>query len=474
MTGGPVPYPPASPYGQAPVPHSAPPYAPVSAPVTPVSAPVTGWPYPFPPPYVVPPPPPKRSSRGAWLAVAVSVLVATVSGVVAFWPRPSGEPPIWHVVGEQEAPPPQDAAPSVWNAWARRAVDTTMASQGSALLAGDEEGWLSVADPDDAQLRSDLRRRYAVLHQMGVGKWTQEVRGRAEVTGELSWHAQVRVTYCFGDPDCRPNIMIFGTDWRLDEDRLVLTGVENSTERQLGPRPWEATDLAVATGDRTIVATSPRLDGRLAETLEAAEAAAAVADTLARWNGPPSRYVIFLADSGDWSEWYGFEKPEWAGGLYLDETDNEVLVNSGVRGMTEMLTHEFTHVATLAGDRKGRNDISTWWLVEGIAEYAMMLDRPVSEYDGISLVRSFVRREGADPVVSVPTVEASLEDAAARYGIAFLGVRRMADVYGQDAMLDFFGRIVHDGDTLEEAAPAAYGRDWDEIRDDCATYIRSV
>jgi hypothetical protein len=150
-------------------------------------------------------------------------------------------------------------------------------------------------------------------------------------------------------------------------------------------------------------------------------------------------------------------------------------VNSGVRGsIKDMLTHEFTHVATLAGDRKGRDDRLTWWLVEGIAEYAMMLDRPVSEYEGIDLVHSFSRSEGADPVVDVPATDASLDDAAARYGVAFLAVRRLADRYGQDAMLDFFGRVVHDGDTFEEAAPAAFGQGWDAVRSDCSTYILSI
>jgi hypothetical protein len=238
-----------------------------------------------------------------------------------------------------------------------------------------------------------------------------------------------------------------------------------------------AGDLVVGTGARTVVATTARLDRRLEDTLAAAEAAAAVADTLARWGGSPSRYVVFLASSADWSTWYGFDQPDWAAGVYVNQTDNEVVVNAPVvpTGDTqELLTHELTHVATLAGGRDGLSS-AVWWLVEGIADYAMMLNQSLGDYDAIPEVRKFVRDSwDGDPAIGQPAYGATTEEAAARYGVAFLAVWRMAESYGQDAMLDFFGKVVHDNIPLEDAAPAAYGESWDAVKADCEQFIRDV
>ena len=467
---------------------------PVPAPAGYGYPPASGHPAPgYPPPYGYPPPPgwppvplrppaqpPVRHSPLGWTVVVASVLVIAVSaaiGAVRLLRVPPAPEATWHAADEIAAPPPADASPAEWNAWVRQAIAVAMREQASALLAGDEEGYLAAVDPDDARLRADLRRRFAVLSQMGVGRWSQEIRATPNVTGRYSWHATIRISYCFGDPTCRPNNLLIGTDWRLRGDDLVLTGLTLSGADQVGPRPWEAAELVVATGQRTVVATSPRLEGRLESTLAAAEEAAAVADSLALWDGPPSRYMVFLADASDWSTWYGLEQPEWAAGAYVNQTDNEVVINAAVVSTAdtrELLIHELAHVATLAGERDGLRG-RVWWLVEGTADYAMMLDRPLYEYAGIPAVRSFVRQSwDGDPAIDHPSAQATSEEAAARYGIAFLTVWRMAQVYGHEAMLDFFGRVVHDGASLEDAALAAFGESWAVIRDDCEQFIRRV
>jgi hypothetical protein len=421
-----------------------------------------------------------RHSPLGWTVVVVSVLVIAVSaavGVTRFLRVPPPPEVTWYAAHEVGAPPPADAPPSEWNAWVRQAISVVLREQATALLAGDEERYLAAVDPDDTRLRNDLRRRFTVLNEMGVGQWTQEIRATPDVTGTYSWHAQVRISYCFGDHTCRPNHLLIGTDWRLRGDDLVLTGVTASGADQVGPRPWEAAELIVATGARTVVATSPGFNRRLEDALAAAEEAAAVADSLARWGGPPSRYVIFLADSRAWSTWYGLEQPEWAAGAYVNQTDNEVVINASVVSATdtrELLIHELAHVATLAGERDGLRG-SVWWLIEGIADYAMMMDRPLYDYAAIPVIRSFIRQSwDGNPAVGHPPADATPEEAGARYGIAFLTVWRMAQVYGHEAMLDFFGRVVHDGASLEDAALAAYGTDWSAVRDDCERFIRTV
>ncbi|HEY7222716.1 MAG TPA: hypothetical protein VH561_03760 [Micromonosporaceae bacterium] len=419
-----------------------------------------------------------RHSAGGWALVAVSAVVVVASlcaGLVtAVVPRAADPSASFHAAGQLDTPPAADAPASDWNTWARRAVDEEVGWQAAALVKGDEKAYLAPVDPDDSSLRTELRHRFEVLREMGVGQWTQEVRGRPDVTGELSWHADIRVNYCFGDSTCRLNSLVIGTDWRMDGEQLLLTDVDESAEDQAGPRPWETGELAVATGKRTVVASSPYLKYRLADTLKAAEKAAAVADTLAHWYGPPSRYVIFLAGGSDWSSWYGFSKPEWSAGVYINRTDNEVVINSTVHDPTETLVHELTHVATFAGKDAGRSE-ATWWLEEGIAEYATMIGKPVSKYDAMAPTRTFVRKSwDGDPAVDRPSDDASLDEAAARYGVAFLAVRRMADLYGQNAMLDFFGAVVHEGTSLDDAAQAVFGKSWKTVSADCASFIRDA
>ena len=144
------------------------------------------------------------------------------------------------------------------------------------------------------------------------------------------------------------------------------------------------------------------------------------------------------------------------------------------RGLRTLLIHELTHVTTLAGKRDGANR-GAWWLVEGIADYATMIDKSVRSYDAISQVRAFVRGSwNSDPAVDPPTTTSSLEDASARYGVAFLAVRCLAERHGEDKMLAFFGRVVHDNQTLEVASTAELGLAWATVRADCRDYIRKA
>ncbi len=460
--------------------------SPVSAPTAQVSAPVPPYGYGYPPPYGWPPPPPMppprppvRDSPLGWLVLAACTAMITIASIVGvgFFFSENRAGVMWQTSADLLVPPEFSAPESEWNAWARRAVENGVQEQAAGLVAGDVERYLAMVDPDDSRLRDKLERRYDLLRQMGVGQWRQSIRTTPESIGDYAWRAEVRLSYCFGEATCRPNTLSFETEWHLDDDRLLLTELVETAKHETGPRPWETTELMIATGDRAVVAVSSRLDRRLEDTIAAAEQAALVADLFAKWDGPPSRYVAFIATASDWSSWYGYNPPAWAGGVYIRETDNEVVINSAgtpTAYMLDLLVHEFTHVATLAGDRDGLG-ASVWWLVEGIADYAVMIDRAPTEHDAIQYVREYVD-DGwdGDPAVSPPSIAASFEEAGARYGMAFLAVRRLADVHGQDAMLDFWGRVVHDDATLSQASTGAFGQGWDAVQADLAQYLRRV
>jgi hypothetical protein len=377
-----------------------------------------------------------------------------------------------------DAPPAQNAPSSEWNVYARRSVEDAVHSQAKALLEADEAGYLAVVDPDNTKLMAEQKRRFVMLRAMGPGVWTQGISGSLRSRAGRSWTASIKVSYCFGEPTCRSVQLVVDTEWAFKRDRVLMTKLKESGSAWNGPRPWETDELVIRTGSRVVLGATKANQARLREAVKIAERAAAVADRFSKWEERPSRYVIFLAGPGEWNTWYGHDQPEWAAAwaVPVGSTVTEVVVRTQVVQQAEMqtlLTHELTHVTTLAGKRDGAGR-SAWWLIEGIAEYATLVGKSVRNFDAIEPTRSFVRGSwDGDPAVDPPTDKSSLEQAAARYGVAFLAVRRIADRYGEAKMLDFFGRVVHDDDSLDKAARAALGAAWTTVRADCVRFIRS-
>ncbi len=434
------------------------------------------------------PNPRRAGSAGRWIAaVLTAVLVLGVVGIgavvgVADYAGALDTRAEWRQANERPAalPPPQSAPASEWTSWVRRSIGTILDAQSEALLAGDQAGYLAPADPTDTKLADELKRRFKVLHAMGLGKWTQRVSGAVSKQGDRSWQAGVEISYCFGTSACEAVELVESATWELDSDHLIMVDLKQSTAQQAGPRPWETDELTVLVGERVIMAATKGQAWRLTEAVAATDRAAKVADTFSRWAAPPDKYLIFLAGPDDWQRWYGHGQPEWAAAWTVPVGGNvsEVVVRTEVvqqRGMQTLLTHELTHVTTLAGKGGGANSAANWWLIEGIADYATMLGKAVNTYDSMAPTRSFVRNGwNGDPSVKPPTINASLADASGRYGVAFLAVRRISDKYGQDRMMDFWGRVVHDSVDLDTAANAVLGAPWATISADCATFIRSV
>jgi hypothetical protein len=486
----PAPPQPGQPYPQGypgqPYPAPPQPGQPYSAVASPYGQPVSGYPY---GPYPVNPwaPAPRRSGgRTRWivgiLAVFLVCSVVGVGGLVGYadyagaldtraqW-QPGAGPKV-------ELPPAQNAPAAEWSSWARRSVGDALSAQAKALLDANEAGYLAAVDQDNATLLAEQTHRYNVLRAMGPGVWTQDLTGGLKDGSARSWQADIKISYCFGAATCTSAQLVESSTWGVKGDRLVMVGLVASDASWNGPRPWETDDLAVATGQRVVIAAAKTNAWRLPDAVKSADRAALVADTLGKWEPPPSRYVIFLAGPNDWKRWYGHSQPEWAAAwaVPVSDTVTEVVVRTEVvqqRGLETLLTHELTHVTTLAGKRDGAGR-AAWWLIEGVADYATMIGKAVRSYDGITSTRAFVRSKwNGDPAVDAPSVNASLQEAGGRYGVAFLAVRRISDKYGQAKMLDFWGRVVHDNQDLNAAATAVLGASWASVQADCAAFVRS-
>ncbi len=441
-------------------------------------------PLPVAPPPVVPVP--RRGKRMLRWAMGTLALVlvfscACAGGLAGLVLATGGLAPTaeW-VAAAPEAQLPASSAPlAEWQYWVGATVDESLRAQATALIKGDEAGFLAVVDPHNSTLLAEHKRRFKVLRAMSPGVWTETVNGApSSIGGGRSWRVDLQISYCFGPPPCASVAIEVESKWSLVDNRLVMVDLASSDDDSTGPRPWETDDLTVATGKRTIVAATKSNAWRLEGAVEAADKAAAVADRFAKWSEPPSRYVIFLAGPSDWERWYGQEQPDWAAAWAVPVGDlvTEVVVRTEVvpqSVLQGLLTHELTHVTTLAGDRDGASG-RAWWLIEGIAEYAQFKDVPVRSYDAFRSTRSFVgRRWNGEIAVSAPSSSASLSEAGGRYGVSYLAVRRIAEQYGEPKMLDFWGMVVHDGDSVDDASPSALGVAWDTVEADCARYIRS-
>jgi hypothetical protein len=355
-------------------------------------------------------------------------------------------------------------------------IGTELANQAAALLAGDAGGFVGPADPADNALRADLARRFAALRALRVAVWQEAATGPPVATANGGWSVPVQLTYCFASPDCTPLTVTVQTAWRLAGGRAVLVAFGVSPGTELGPRPWEVSDLRTAVGARVVLATTPRYAGRLPGMLAAAERAAAVADRYAKWGGPPVRYLVFLAGPDEWTTWYGVKQASWvaAYAMPLTEQVTEVVLNASrvdVAQTADVLRHELTHAVTLVGTRQAYDH--TWWLVEGVAEYVRLVGGK-SAFDGAVDLRRFVHSGHWAGTVALDDPVAGATDAEVRgeYGVAFLAVRRIAERFGEPRMLDFFGAVVRDGVALEQAAPATLGVSWDDVAVDCAQYVR--
>ncbi|MFC3501547.1 hypothetical protein ACFOOK_11350 [Micromonospora krabiensis] len=349
--------------------------------------------------------------------------------------------------------------------------------QSEALLAGDRAGFLAIAEP---AAHADLRRRFAALRALKVTSWQAEVTGLPAPAGDRpgEWRLVVRFRYCFAVPGCRPSTVLAGTRWREAGDRPRLLAVEESRSAETGTRPWEVSDLVAVAGERTLVATTPALRGRLPGLLAEAEAAAAVADRFAVGGDRPDRYRIFYAGRAEWERWYGGGRPAWTGGyaVTVGGGHHEVVLNAdGLTpgGADELLRHELTHAASLP-DRGYPGD-ATWWLVEGLAEYAGSGGQSLDRYAGLAEVRRLVRGGWDGRLDSAaPADEASAERVAGSYGLGYLAVRHLVDRFGERRVLAFFAAVVHDRTPVDRAAEQVLGEPWAGLHDECVAYVRAL
>ncbi|HZN19442.1 MAG TPA: hypothetical protein VFB84_14875 [Micromonosporaceae bacterium] len=378
---------------------------------------------------------------------------------------------------------PRSPQAGVRSAWMSAQIEAALAAHAQALLRGDERAFVAIGEPGNTAVAGELRRRYSSLRALRVAAWQPVVtNGPSEVTvagARDQWQATVSLRHCFVVAGCQADGLLVGTRWTERGGKAVLVKIERSTRAEKGPRPWEVSELRGAAGARTVVATTARYASRLPLLLREAEKAAAVADRFVVGSTRPDIYRIYLAGSDEWGKWFGADRPPWAAGYAVSVSDRRIdVVLNVLRNpddvLDDILRHEIAHAASLIGARYQYE--RHWWLTEGLADHAMLYGQPASRHDALvsGSIRQFIRRGRWDGkvAVSAPDRDATMSDAAARYGIAFLAVRRLAERFGDVKMLRFFEAVLHKGHTLETGSQLVFGLDWAGVHADCVRSIR--
>ncbi|MEH0983765.1 hypothetical protein [Micromonospora sp. CPCC 205556] len=356
-------------------------------------------------------------------------------------------------------------------------IATQLDRQSRALRDGDRAGFLAIADP---AARANLTRRFAALRALRVSVWRAEPDGppTREPQRPGQWRQVVTLRYCLVVPDCTPSPVPVVTRWRETGDAPMLVAVEESRYGRTGARPWEVSELVVAVGERSVVATTPAQRGKLPGLLAQVEAAARVADRYATAGTPPDRYRVFYAGRAEWKRWYGGGRPAWTAGyaVSIGGGHHEVVLNADTlrpTGVGELLRHELTHAASLPA--RGHSARDSWWLMEGLAEYAGADGAPVLRYEGLDQVRRLAGAGWNGRLDSLaPADDAPADRVGGSYGVGYLAVHHLVDRYGEQPVLDFFRTVVHRRVPVHRAAEQVFGERWTTLHDDCVNYARAV
>jgi hypothetical protein len=428
-----------------------------------------------------------KSKRALFIAGALFLVLALVGtlGVVIVAMRRSAVT----TAAPAAAAPIAEATPATPFDTASAALD----AQATALLKGDEKGWLAAVDPAQPKLQARYRTLYNSLRGLGVSQFEyhpffRDSKEKAATTVSVG----VEISYCFSMDSC-PNYVDSG--WTGPPQiaqsltlkpvggHYVITYAGKAAEpNHLQPTPWESGELVFAQGKRVTVAAPRSEASHLAAVVAVADKAALVNDRFAGYvDNPQKRYRVYLADDKTWRSWYGGQNEKWVVGyaMPLNEAESDVVLRTSQllgdpRLLETTVQHELGHVVTLGGVHGGDNDRDLW-LIEGIAEYIGWSPYPATASWRRASVSAVVH--GAHPPTTIaakPLADNASDQAGdAFYGLGHFAADCMAQKFGQRKLFDFVKLTLREGYGYEQASQEAYGKPFSTVDKACVSWIRA-
>jgi hypothetical protein len=238
----------------------------------------------------------------------------------------------------------------------------------------------------------------------------------------------------------------------------------------VGAMPWELSPLVVATGARTVVATTSALSDRLPATLAAAEAAAEVADGFAQWLTPP-RYYVYLAGPAEWTAWFaGAARGNEVGQVIPTGSRSvDIIINAADvpdNAMGSALRHQMGHVVTTIGVNRqyAGGAIGSQWVYEGMAEAVRYATEPRSTVEyALAGLQVYLR--------TIESIETFLDtgrpgDRAGSEAFetaSFLAIRYIHAKYGVQPLVAFATEVLRAPVTVGQATVDVFQASWSDL-----------
>jgi hypothetical protein len=417
-----------------------------------------------------------------WLT-GVIIGLTLVLGVQVNLPEPS--PALLHYT----ATPTPTPAPQP------EQLNDVLIRQATALLAGDQPGWLAPVAATGGPVRQ-YKDLYQRLRTLGITSLQPVIKGDTKAGTTVSYGVCTQTVEC---PRADGPLSSFGpwtetfeitVAWdRTDTGTIEFTGMTVTppppvTKDAFPARPrvqpyLEGANLRMKSGRRTTVFAPPALAGELSQTVAAGDAAAVTDDRYAYWTRP-TRYIVYLAGPTEWKNWFNGSPGIHTLAYATNDSQssdivvvNDALMHSTGEDLELLLRHEFGHVVTLLGGESEDDDV----LTEGLADYIAYDGQPLSNYERLDELGEYLgsHQWGGDPrALDKSIFSDDPVTANAAYAMGFLTWRCVAAKYGPAKTRTFMADAVHEQFTIDFSTREAFGTTWAQISRACAPYIRGA
>lgn len=396
-----------------------------------------------------------------------------------------------------------------------------------ALTGGDKDAYLAPFADGPSALKSKQASLFANLRKVpfAVSEYQfLNIDGRAVDHYGAGASASVDVAFVHQVKGADASPVAEWYRWTVEkktkDSGLAVTAVGPATPELPGygtstnyPAPWDAYDsMAVTVKPHTVI---------MSDAAQAADARRyapyiekAAKDNIAVWGakGPKSGktmpgFVVTLekdrkvykhmyragtADEGDESiseAGVSIQMPAVAAGgvkakvnlqhgaarIVMDTAESRFTGSDWTSGVLEISHHELAH--TMVEPLTGPDGQAQLWVVEGFAEYMALRNAPDQATRELRALKKYYAGSYVDPFDGKLSTSENFHSTisaenSAHYTLGWLGIRFIAEKYGEDKALTFVAEQYKNPKGMNEQLTKATGMGTDEFQDAWADYVR--